>query len=67
MPHIPHIQPVKQSICQQISDNDEFFRPNHNRFAKKNPDFSPIAKSLDNINDNTIKQSQKLDGGKNEC
>ncbi len=67
MPHIPHIQPVKQSICQQISDNDEFFQPNHNSFAKKTPDFTPIAKSLDNINDNTIKQSQKLDGGKNEC
>ena len=38
-----------------------------NSFAKKNPDFSPIAKSLDNINDNIIKQSQKLDGGKNKC
>ncbi|MFP6813970.1 MAG: ATP-binding protein, partial [Moraxella sp.] len=29
-----------------------------------NPDFAPIAKSLDNINDNIIKQAQKLDGGK---
>lgn len=31
-----------------------------NSFAKKNPDFAPIAKSLDNINDNIIKQAQKL-------
>ena len=31
-----------------------------NSFAKKNPDFAPIAKSLDNINDNLIKQAQKL-------
>ena len=38
-----------------------------NSFAKKNPDFAPIAKSLHNINDNIIKQSQKLDGGKNKC
>ena len=36
-------------------------------FAKKTPDFTPIAKSLDNINDNIIKQAQKLAGGKNEC
>ncbi|MBP0556472.1 hypothetical protein J8J23_21930, partial [Mycobacterium tuberculosis] len=33
-------------------------------FAKKNPDFAPIAKSLDSINDSIIKQAQKIDGGK---
>lgn len=56
--------PNEAQVKQVTATNPQGEMMDVNSFAKKNPDFAPIAKSLDNINDNIIKQAQKLDGGK---
>lgn len=56
--------PNEAQVKQVTATNPQGEMIDVNSFAKKNPDFAPIAKSLDNINDNIIKQAQKIDGGK---
>ena len=56
--------PNEAQVKQVTASNPQGEMIDVNSFAKKNPDFAPIAKSLDNINDNIIKQAQKIDGGK---
>ena len=52
--------PNEAQVKQVTATNPQGEMMDVNSFAKKNPDFAPIAKSLDNINDNIIKQAQKL-------